>query len=101
MDLESWLDVRAPGEVRIRGTRVDVEIVASEYRGGASVEEIAYNYPTLTLEQVHAAILYYLTHRRDFDDRAPEPDPVQSDAPVVRRLIELIRARREGGATRP
>jgi hypothetical protein len=36
--------------------------VVYDYQEGASPEEIALRYPTLTLEQIHATITYYLAH---------------------------------------
>jgi uncharacterized protein (DUF433 family) len=54
------------GEQRayIAGTRVRVQDIVSDHeRHGLSVEEIARNYPHLTLAQVHAALAYYFDHR--------------------------------------
>ncbi len=39
-----------------------IETVVRDYQEGASPEEIALRYPTLTLEQIHATITYYLAH---------------------------------------
>ncbi len=58
--LESYFEFLDSGEIRIKGTRVGLEIVIRDYLQGASPEEIVLRYPTLSLEQVHAAILYYL-----------------------------------------
>jgi uncharacterized protein (DUF433 family) len=41
---------------------VGIETVVGDYQAGASPEEIALRYPTLTLEQIHATITYYLAH---------------------------------------
>ena len=41
--------------------------MVSDYQEGASPEEIALRYPTLTLEQIHATITYYLA----YPDRVP------------------------------
>ncbi|MFN3761867.1 MAG: DUF433 domain-containing protein [Anaerolineae bacterium] len=61
--LESYFEFLDSGEIRIKGTRVGLEIVIRDYLQGASPEEIVLRYPTLSLEQVHAAILYYLQDR--------------------------------------
>lgn len=58
--LEGYFEFLDSGEIRIRGTRIGLEIVLRDYLQGASPEEIVLRYPTLSLEQVHAAILYYL-----------------------------------------
>lgn len=61
--LESYFEFLDSGEIRIKGTRIGLEIVLRDYLDGASPEEIVLRYPTLSLEQVHAAILYYLQNR--------------------------------------
>ncbi|MBC7226651.1 MAG: DUF433 domain-containing protein [Thermoflexales bacterium] len=61
--LEGYFEFLDSGEIRIRGTRIGLEIVLRDYLQGASPEEIVLRYPTLSLEQVHAAILYYLRNR--------------------------------------
>jgi uncharacterized protein (DUF433 family) len=65
MELESYFEFSGPDDIRIRGTRVGVEYVLSAYREGASPEEIVLRYPTLSLEQIHAAITYYLRNRAE------------------------------------
>jgi uncharacterized protein (DUF433 family) len=67
MQLEDYFDFVATDEIRLRGTRVGIEAVLSEYLDGALPEEIALNYPPLTLEQIHAAITYYLHNRAAMD----------------------------------
>jgi uncharacterized protein (DUF433 family) len=54
------------GEQRayIRGTRIRVQDIVSDHeRHGLSPDEIAREYPHLTLGQVHAALAYYFDHR--------------------------------------
>jgi uncharacterized protein (DUF433 family) len=58
--LQEYFEFLDSGEIRIKGTRVGLEIVLRDYLLGAGPEEIVLRYPTLSLEQVHAAILYYL-----------------------------------------
>lgn len=60
--MESYFAFLDSGEIRIRGTRVGIEIVLRDYLEGVAPEEIVLRYPTLSLEQVRAAILYYLRH---------------------------------------
>ncbi len=40
-----------------------IETILRDYQQGASPEEIVIHYPTLSLEQVHAVITYYLANR--------------------------------------
>jgi uncharacterized protein (DUF433 family) len=63
VELESYFEFVSPEEIRIKGTRIGIEFVLRDYRASASPEEIVLRYPTLSLEQVHATITYYLHHR--------------------------------------
>jgi uncharacterized protein (DUF433 family) len=55
--------VRTPdvggGRLRIEGTRVTVLQIVTLYKQGESPEEIAENFPHVTLGQVYAALAYY------------------------------------------
>src|SRR5438093_7480517 len=65
IQLEDYFNFIAPDDIRIKGTRVGIETVLYEYIHRAqSPEEIAERFPSLTLEQVYATILYYL-HNKD------------------------------------
>lgn len=63
MTLESYFEFVNEDAIRIAGTRVGIETVLRDYQEGASPEEIVLRYPTLSLEQVHATITYYLANR--------------------------------------
>ena len=68
MQLEDNFDFLAPDDIRIRGTRIGIESVLYEYvHREQSAERSAGSYPTLTLEQVYATILYYLHNREEMD----------------------------------
>jgi len=47
------------GRPRIDGTRIAVRTIAIFYKQGLSPEEIADQYPQLSLTQVYAALTYY------------------------------------------
>lgn len=55
------------GVVRITGTRVPLETVVRAFYAGATPEEIAQDFPTVTLAQVYAVLAYYLAHRVEVD----------------------------------
>src|SRR5437867_12690219 len=55
------------GSYRIRGTRVSLDSVVYAYRRGASPESIQRSFPTLTLEQVHGALAFYLSRQAEID----------------------------------
>ena len=54
------------GKVCIRGTRIFVSVILDNLAAGFTAEEIVADYPTLTVEDVHAAISYAaeLAHER-------------------------------------
>jgi len=69
MLLEDYFDFLSSDDIRIKGTRVGIESVLDEYLNfGKSPEAIAEQFSTITLEQVHATILYYL-HNKEMVDK--------------------------------
>ena len=56
------------GAYRIGDTRVSLDSVVYAYRRGASPEGIQRSFPSLTLEQIHGALAYYLSHQTEVDD---------------------------------
>jgi uncharacterized protein (DUF433 family) len=61
MKLEDYFDFLRPDDVRLKGTRVGIETVLYDFiHRSRTPQEIVEAYPTLTLEQVYATILYYL-----------------------------------------
>jgi len=51
------------GAVRVRGTRIAMEVIVREFDGGASAEEIVLRYPTLSLTDTYAVIAFALRER--------------------------------------
>ena len=78
MELEGYFEFIGEEAIRIAGTRVGIETVLRDYKEGASPEEIVLRYPTLSLEQVHATITYYLANQEE-----------------VEAYLTLVRRRRE------
>lgn len=61
MQLEDYFDFLAPDDIRLKGTRIGIEHILYQYIHRAQTPEaITDRYRTVTLEQVHATILYYL-----------------------------------------
>ena len=56
------------GAYRIGGTRVSLDSIVYAYRRGASPESIQRSFPSLTLEQVHGALAFYLSHQTEVDN---------------------------------
>ncbi len=56
------------GKPRIAGHRITVKhIVICHQRGGQSPDEIASDYPGITLSDVYAALAYYFDHKDEID----------------------------------
>jgi len=73
---------RCGGRARIAGTRIRVQDIVSDHEvHGLSPEEIAREYPQITLAQVHAALAYYYDHRDEI--RAQ----MRADEEAVEKLI--------------
>jgi uncharacterized protein (DUF433 family) len=62
------------GSPRIAGTRLSVKAVAELYNAGWSAERIADDRPAAGLNQIHAAIAYYLTNKQAIDDEIAADD---------------------------
>lgn len=105
MNLEDYFDFLAPNDIRVRGTRVGIEAILSDYLDlGLFPEQIAARYPTLTLEQVYATLTYYWRSRERVDaylraiDQVMDRQRREQDlhpSPAVQRLLELARQREE------
>ena len=80
------LEMDASGVVRVGGTRVTLDTVVAAFQEGATAEEIVYQYPSLNLADVYAAITYYLKH------------PSEVDAYLERRQAQADEVRRQNEA---
>jgi len=98
MELESYFEFLSEDDIRIKGTRVGIETVLDDYLEGASPEEIAARYRSLSLEQIYATITYYLHNRaqvdayleawRQYTDQAWQ-EQERNPSEVVKRLRRL------------
>jgi len=55
------------GGYYLAGSRVSLASIIYEYRDGVAPEAIRENFPTLSLEQINAAIAFYLEHQDEAD----------------------------------
>lgn len=64
MQLEDYFNFLAPDDIRLKGTRVGIETIlyAHHYRE-LRPEQIVREFPSLTLEQVYATLLYSLHYK--------------------------------------
>jgi len=53
---------------RVAGTRVSLDSIVYSWLSGYSPEGIVESFPSLTLEQVHGALAYYLANREEIDE---------------------------------
>ena len=84
-------DGRVP---RVAGTTMKVvELVTAQHAYGWSPEELIFQFPHLTLGQVHSALAYYWDHQEQFDQEVARRLALVTDlqqrtprASILRRL---------------
>jgi len=87
------------GMYRIAGTRISLDSLVYLFREGMSAESITESYPTLTLEQVHGALAFYLGNQTEIDaylaegDCAAQQQHRQSRVTNAELIAKLQRAR--------
>ena len=55
------------GVIRVGGTRVTLETVIAAFREGTTPEEIAQQYPSVSLADIYQVIGYYLRHAAELE----------------------------------
>lgn len=68
MLLEDYFDFLDTNTIRLKGHRLGIEDVLELYHAGYSAEQIALEFPGLSLEAIHATIAYYWHNKQDIDD---------------------------------
>jgi uncharacterized protein (DUF433 family) len=93
----------AHGKIRVRGTRVLLDLVIQAFQSGDTPEAIVENYSTLQLADVYAVLSWYLLHTDEVDAylqaAAETADRIQQDieagyTPERRALHARLRALR-------
>ncbi|MGH7496182.1 MAG: DUF433 domain-containing protein [bacterium] len=97
--LESYFDFLAPDDIRLKGHRIGIESILYEYIFREQTPEaIVRRFPSLSLEQIYATILYYLQNREQIDvymtewleyGRQAREEQESNPPPVVLRLRAL------------
>lgn len=67
MQLEDYLEFHGPDDIRLKGHRIGIDHIIDRYRNGFSPEQIALDFPGVSLEKVYGAITYYLHHQQELD----------------------------------
>jgi uncharacterized protein (DUF433 family) len=91
------IELDAQGVARIAGTNTKViEVALDKLAHGSSPEEMHFQYPHLSLAQIHAALAYYYEHQTALDAEIQrrwmevnELAARAADSPLQRRLREL------------
>jgi uncharacterized protein (DUF433 family) len=107
MLLEDYFDFEGSDMIRLKGHRIGIHHVVRLYRQGYSPEQIALEFPGLSLEQIHATLTYYLHKQTEIDaliariDTKAEADyqtwlqdPHGGQSPLIQRL-RAVRAQWE------
>lgn len=104
--------VRTPniygGKPRIEGHRIAVHDIAVSSNMGLTPEQIiSERYPTLSLSQVYAALLYYSEHKEEIDrEIAEEAADIRARAqadnsPLARRVRKAVKRQKDELRRRP
>ena len=109
MKLEAYFNFLATDDIRIKGTRIGIESVLYEYvHREQQPENIVNRFPSLTLEQVYATILYYLHNKKKIDKymtewleygRQMRTQQDKNPPPIVVKLRTLKQERQKELAT--
>ena len=96
--METYVERRA-GAFYLVGSRVPLDCIVREYSSGESPDTIRLHFPTLTLEQVHGAIAFHLTHRSEVETAMRERERVEdaftSSDPPPQGLKERLESTRQ------
>jgi uncharacterized protein (DUF433 family) len=90
---------KVAGVYRIGETRVSLDSLVYLFREGMSAESMVESYPTLTLEQVHGALAFYLANQKEIDnyllegERTAESQHQHSRQTNMELIAKLRRAR--------
>ena len=75
-----------------------IEVAEDKLAHGSSPEEMHYQYPHLSLAQIHAALTYYYDHQAEFDAEIERQDKEveamraeAGESPLVKKLRALGR----------
>lgn len=99
MTIEEYFDNLAPDDIRLKGTRIGIESILYDYiYREMSPENIARRFPSVTLEQIYATILYYLHNKTMVNDymtawlkfgQQMREQQAKNPPPIVKRLRSL------------
>jgi hypothetical protein len=95
----------ASNDIRLKGTRIGIETILTDYLElGLFAEQIAARYPTLSLEQVYATLTYYWHNRQQVDGylgsvaeevERQRQEQMLHPSPAIQRLRRMASQRRK------
>ena len=84
----------------IAGTTMKVvELITAQLAYGWSPEELAFQFPHLTLGQIHSALAYYWDHRDEIEQRIAEDERMWEEGRREQSLLQERIAARESRAS--
>ncbi|HEY0546815.1 MAG TPA: DUF433 domain-containing protein [Pyrinomonadaceae bacterium] len=79
------LTVSDDGTIRVKGSRVTLDVIVRQFKQGATAEQILEDFPALNLRDVYGTIYYYLDHEEEVEEYLTK----QKDAAdEIRKFIE-------------
>ncbi len=95
--IESYIEIDANNVAWIADTKVKViEIATDKLAHGSSPEELHFQYPHLSMSQIHSALAYYYDHREELEaeilERLREVNKLaaqNADSPLQKKLREM------------
>jgi uncharacterized protein (DUF433 family) len=104
MQLEDYFDFQGEDDIRIKGHRIGIESILYEYiHRKQTPEQIQKRFPSISVEQIHATILYYLQNKARITEyitdwlkwnRKMEEEQDKNPPPVVVRIRKIITQKR-------
>src|SRR5947209_5205535 len=99
MQFDNYFQFLGADDIRIKGHRIGIESILYEYiHRGQTAEQIAQRFPTLSLEEVYAAILYYLHNKEQVtayvaewleDSRRRRQEQHEHPSPAIERIRKI------------
>ena len=56
------------GVIRIKGSRVTLDVIVREFKEGFSAEQILEDFPSLSLREIYGAVSYYLDNTESVEE---------------------------------
>lgn len=63
ISMQDYLEIVPPNFIRLQGHRIGLEHIVERYLDGYSPEQIAEDFPGVSLTKIYAAITFYLHHK--------------------------------------